>query len=80
VFQTEGEFDEEVWDSLNWPSFIDANLAQDTVDPIYINSGDHETFDIAYQAANFYQRLREHQPEMVEYRVIDGDHEWVVWA
>ena len=79
VFQTEGEFDQEVWDSLNWPSFIDGYLGQDIVVPIYINSGDHDTFDIAYHAAVLYQRLREHQPEMVEFRVVDGDHEWKVW-
>lgn len=45
-----------------------------------INSGDHDTFDIAYHAAVLYQALREHQPELVEYRVIDGDHEWPVWV
>lgn len=80
VFQTDGEFDQEVWDSLNWPAFIDGYLDQETVVPLYINSGDHDTFDIAYHAAVLYQRLREHQPAQVEYRVIDGDHTWDVWA
>ncbi|AEQ51012.1 alpha/beta hydrolase [Pelagibacterium halotolerans] len=80
VFQTDGAFDQEVWDSLNWPSFIEGYLEQDTVVPLYINSGDHDTFDIAYHAAVLYQRLREHQPTNVEYRVVDGDHEWSVWA
>ena len=31
--------------------------------PLYINSGDHDTFDIAYHAAVLYQALREHQPD-----------------
>jgi enterochelin esterase-like enzyme len=79
VFQTDGSFDQEVWDSLNWPTYIDDYLDQDTVVPMYINSGDHDTFDIAYHAAVLYQRLREHQPDSVEYRVVDGDHEWHVW-
>lgn len=79
VFQTEGELDPEVWARLNWPTFIDAYKAQDTVVPLYINSGDHDTFDIAYHAAHFYQVMREHQPDRVEYRVVDGDHEWSVW-
>lgn len=79
VFQTDGAFDPEVWASLNWPSFIDGYLAQDTVVPIYLNSGDHDTFDIAYHAAVLYQRLREHQPDRVEFRVVDGDHAWHVW-
>lgn len=79
VFQTDGVFDQAVWDSVNYPSFIDGYLAQETVVPIYINTGDHDTFDIAYHAAVLYQKLREHQPTMVEYRVIDGDHQWEVW-
>lgn len=79
VFQTDGVFDQAVWDSVNYPSFIDDYLAQDTVVPLYLNTGDHDTFDIAYHAAVLYQKLREHQPNDVEYRVIDGDHQWVVW-
>jgi S-formylglutathione hydrolase FrmB len=47
--------------------------------PIYINSGDHDTFDISYHAAVLYQTLREHQPNAVEFRLVDGDHEWQVW-
>lgn len=79
VFQTEGELDPEVWSSLNWPSYIDNYKAKGVVVPLYINSGDHDTFDIAYHAANFYQVMREHQPDEVEYRVVDGDHQWSVW-
>ena len=79
VFQTEGTFDPEVWKRLNWPRLIDRYKAGGTVVPLYVNSGDHDGFDIAYHAANFYQRLREHQPDKVEYRVVDGGHEWPVW-
>ena len=79
VFQTDGAFDQQVWDSLNWPSFIDGYREQDTVVPIYLNSGDHDTFDIAYHTAKLFQELFEHQPQQVQFRVIDGDHEWAVW-
>lgn len=79
VFQSEGELDPQVWASLNWPSYIDSYKAKGTVVPLYINSGDHDTFDIAYHAAHFYQVMREHQPDDVEYRVVDGDHQWSVW-
>ncbi|MCW8195328.1 esterase family protein [Proteobacteria bacterium 005FR1] len=79
VFQTEGKLDPRVWEKLNWTSFIDDYKAQKTVVPLYINSGDHDTFDIAYHAARFYQVMREHQPKAVEYRVVDGDHQWDVW-
>lgn len=79
VFQTNGELDPEVWGKLNWTSHIDAYKAKDTKVPLYINSGDHDRFDIAYHGANFYQVMREFQPEYVEYRVVDGDHTWDVW-
>jgi len=46
---------------------------------LYINSGDHDTFGIALQSAILYEKLRLHQPEAVELRVTDGDHEWMVW-
>lgn len=79
VFLTDGAFDQGVWDSLNWPSFIEAYRASGTVVPNYLNSGDHDTFDIAYHAARLFQELFEHQTASVEFRVIDGDHEWAVW-
>lgn len=76
----DGNFDSAKWDELNYTSYIDAYKAQDMVVPLYINSGDHDTFDIAYHAAVLYQTLREHQPNAVEFRVVDGDHEWQVWT
>jgi len=79
-FQKDGAFDPASWERLNYPQHIDAYKAQDLKVPLYINSGDHDTFDIAYHAAVLYQAFREHQPELVEYRVIDGDHEWPVWV
>lgn len=80
VFQIDGKLDPATWRRLNWPSFIDQYMAQETVVPLYINSGDHDRLDIAYHAAYFYQYLRNHQPEHIEFRVVDGDHEWDVWA
>jgi enterochelin esterase-like enzyme len=77
--KTDGTYDPEMWEKLNYPQYIDAYKAQDQVVPLYINSGDHDTFDIAYHGAVLYQALREHQPDQVEFRVIDGDHEWPVW-
>lgn len=79
VFQTDGKLDPAVWAQLNWPTFIESYKQKEVIVPLYINSGDHDTFDIAYHAANFYQVMREHQPNDVEYRVVDGDHEWSVW-
>jgi enterochelin esterase-like enzyme len=80
VFQIDAKLDPATWRRLNWPSFVDQYMAQDIVVPLYINSGDHDRLDIAYHAAYFYQYLRNHQPEHIEFRVVDGDHEWDVWA
>ena len=75
-----GEFDKALWDRLNYTQYIDSYKAQELVVPMYINSGDHDVLDIAYHAAVLYQALREHQPDQVEFRVVDGDHDWTVWS
>lgn len=75
----EGNFDPDLWHRLNYESLIGAYTEQDVVVPFYINSGDHDALDIAYHAAILFQRLREHQFDQVEYRVVDGGHEWPVW-
>ena len=74
-----GNFDPDLWHKLNYESLISAYMEQEKTVPFYINSGDHDALDIAYHGAVLYQRLREHQPELVEFRVIDGGHEWPVW-
>lgn len=72
-------FDEEKWRQLNYPAFIDSYMAQDTIVPMHISSGDHDALDIAYHSAVFYQKLRNHQPAGIELRIVDGDHEKAVW-
>ena len=79
-FQKDGKFDQASWDRLNYPSNWEAYKAKKIIVPLYINSGDHDTFSIAYHAAALFQKLFEYQPKQVEYRVIDGDHEWAVWS
>ncbi len=78
-FQKNGAFDRATWERLNYPASWESYKAKEIVVPMYINSGDHDTFSIAYHAALLFKKLFEYQPEMVEYRVIDGDHEWSVW-
>ncbi|WP_199227440.1 esterase family protein [Limnohabitans sp. T6-5] len=78
-FQKDGKFDQASWDRLNYTANLDTYKAKKLVVPMYINSGDHDTFSIAYHAAGLFQKLFEYQPKMVEYRVVDGDHEWSVW-
>lgn len=80
TFLVDGEFDRDRWASLNWVSFIGDYQRSGIIVPFYINTGDHDRFDIAYHAAVFYQALREHQPELVEFRVFDGDHDFDAWG
>ena len=80
TFLTNGEFDPRVWESMNWVSFIEQYKSRGIVVPFYINTGDHDRFDIAYHAAVFYQALREHQPDYTELRIFDGDHNFDAWG
>ena len=77
---SDGKFDKELWGRLNYTQHIESYKAQNIVVPLYINSGDHDSLDIAFHAAVFFQSLREHQPDLVEFRVVDGGHDWVVWS
>jgi S-formylglutathione hydrolase FrmB len=78
-FQKDGRFDPDLWKSLNYPVHIEAYKKSGTIVPLYINSGDHDTFGIALQASMLFERLRLHQPNGLELRIVDGDHEWMVW-
>lgn len=80
IFQSAGEFDPQRWRALNWVSLFDDYVASGQPVPMYINSGDHDRFDIAYHAAAMFQVLREHQADQVELRIFDGDHDFAAWG
>lgn len=80
VFQQDGQFSAQRWHALNWVSSFEQYKTRGIVVPFYINSGDHDRFDIAYHAAGFYQQLREHQADLVELRIFDGDHDFAAWG
>ena len=42
-------------------------------------AGDHDFLGIAVMSANLYWRLHQIQPRQAELRIIDGDHEWLVF-
>lgn len=80
IFQSNGAFDPARWRSLNWVSVFEDYKEKGLIVPFYINSGDHDRFDIAFHAAGFFQALREHQPDHVELRIFDGDHDFAAWG
>lgn len=78
-FMRDGKFDPELWKSLNYPAYLERYTKSSSVVPMYIVSGDHDFLGIAVMSANLYWRLYQHQKQAVELRIVDGDHEWMVW-
>lgn len=78
-FVRNGQFDADTWKSLNYASQIDTYKAGKTRVPMWIVSGDHDYLGIAPMSANLYWRLYQIQPKQVELRIVDGDHEWLVF-
>lgn len=80
VFQSEGQFDASLWQAATYGAWLGSYKSSGVTIPFYINSGDHDRFDIALHATLFYQALREFQPETVELRIFDGDHDFAAWG
>lgn len=78
-FVRNGQFDADTWRALNYASQLDAYKAGTPRVPMWIVSGDHDYLGIAPMSATLYWRLFQIQPKQVELRVIDGDHEWLVF-
>ena len=78
-FSKDGKFDEAAWTKSLYPSRLESYRAANTVVPMWIESGDHDVFGIVLAAAKLYWKLHETQPNDVEYRVINGDHDWMVF-
>lgn len=75
----DGKFDPELWKTLNYPTHLDNYGQAPQKVPMWIVSGDHDALGIAVMSANLYWRLHTIQPKQVELRIVDGDHEWMVF-
>ncbi|WP_207477023.1 alpha/beta hydrolase [Arenibaculum pallidiluteum] len=78
-FQTNGQFDPELWKSLNYPSLLDGFFARNIVMPLYLDSGDDDEFQIEYHAAVLHKLWRD-RGWPAEFRVADGVHDYNVWS
>lgn len=74
-----GNFDETLWRDRNYTHYWDAYRESSFTVAFYINSGDHDEYAIAFHAAVLFETLRQHQPDAVELRIVDGAHTWDVW-
>ncbi len=78
-FIRNGQFDPDTWKSLNYPAHLDSYAKGSAKVPMWIVSGDHDFLGIALMSAQLYWRIFKLQPKQVELRVVDGDHEWLVF-
>ena len=78
-FMRNGTFDPDLWKSLNYPPRLEAYKSKKQPVPMFIVSGDHDFLGIALMSTQLYWQLYQLQQKMVELRIIDGDHEWMVF-
>ena len=78
-FSRDGVFDPDTWERLNYGPRLVRYAAGDVVVPFYLMSGDDDALGIADHTVTLFERLRSHQPESVELRIVDGGHDWAVW-
>jgi enterochelin esterase-like enzyme len=76
----EGAFDQKAWNAKNYPSLLDGYFKQPARVPMYLVSGDNDSFGIVFETVTFFKRMYDKQPALSELRVVDGDHNWTVWA
>jgi len=78
-FVRNGQFDEQAWKALNYTGQLDTYKAGKIRVPMWIASGDHDRLGIAVVSSMMYWRLHQIQPKQVELRIMDGDHEWMLF-
>lgn len=79
VFMKNGLFDPDLWKSHHYLAHLDAYQKKGEKVSFWIMSGDHDNLGIALLSAQLYARLLPIQPKQVELRIVDGDHEAMVW-
>lgn len=78
-FMSEGRFDPALWQAHSYAAQL-AHYAQSPYRvPLWIVAGDHDALGIAASAAQLFWRLLPLQPKQAELRVVDGDHEWMMF-
>ncbi len=78
-FQKDGHFDLAIWQKLNYPATWDSYKRKKIVVPLYLSSGDHDRFLIAWHLSQLFRLLYDYQPRQVALRVVDGGHNWHLW-
>lgn len=79
TFIRNGHFEPDLWKLHNWPVYLDAYRKNEQKVSFWIISGDHDNLGIALLSAQLYAKILPIQPKQVELRIVDGDHEAMVW-
>lgn len=79
TFMRNGQFEPDLWKLHNWPVYLDAYRKNERKVSFWIMSGDHDNLGIALLSAQLYAKILPIQPKQVELRIVDGDHEAMVW-
>ncbi len=61
-------------------SLVEAYFKQRFRVPFYLVSGDSDKYGIAFETALLFKTLFDQQAELTELRIVDGEHNWLVWA
>lgn len=78
-FRVDGAFNEAAWTRLGYAPRLKSYAAQKERVPLWIVSGDEDHLGIAPNSAVLYWRLHDVQPSDVELRVVEGDHDWLLF-
>jgi enterochelin esterase-like enzyme len=78
-FFTHNVFNPESWMALNYPANLQEYSQSKVRVPMWIVSGGNDHFGIALIAVQLHSRMMQIQPEQVEFRVIEGDHDWLTF-
>lgn len=78
-FVRNGKFDLALWQNQSYPALLTPYRDKSTTVPIYIESGDHDQQATPIMMAQLFAELYSTQPEQVELRIVDGDHEWLTF-
>lgn len=79
TFMRNGQFEPDLWKLHNWPVYLDAYRKNERKVSFWIMAGDHDNLGIALLSAQLYAKILPIQPKQVELRIVDGDHEAMVW-
>lgn len=75
-----GQFSQKQWTQNNYPSLINGYFTQRHRVPLFLAAGDNDRLGAAFETALLFKRVMERQPIKVELRIVDGGHNWAVWA